>query len=154
MSVCYLFFHLHCKVSKKNLPLFFIDSSKNQAPCTVSKVEFGICLIIPDISLKISPVFHNAKASSMRCSTKWFFSKNDVMKYSSSAPVVKSGKHYIFKNLLKVALHYGYCLKNLTKFQNSNIGKDVSMTDFKGNYFLRILLDRCFSKAATQIYSF
>ena len=45
-----------------------------------------------EISLKFSPAFQNTEAASKRCSTKVVVQQNDMMKYSSSGPVVKSRK--------------------------------------------------------------
>ena len=67
------------------------------------KLELGICLIIPDVLLKFSPAFQETEEAFERCSTKVFVQQNDVMKYSSSAPVVKRRKT-LPANLLKIVL--------------------------------------------------
>ena len=54
------------------------------------KLELGICLIIPNVSLKFSPAFQNI-------SRKVVTHQNDVIKYSSSAPVLKKQDSVICK---------------------------------------------------------
>ena len=68
-------------------------------------LELGICLIIPDVSLKFSPPFQNIEAA-FRCPTKRAVQKNDMMKHSTFAPVVKNRKK-LHANLLKIVLSHG-----------------------------------------------
>ena len=53
-------------------------------------MALGIFLIISDVSVKFPPSFPNTEAAFNRCSTKIVAQQNYVMKYSSSAPLVKS----------------------------------------------------------------
>ena len=115
MNVYYSFFILDCNLSNKNL---FVEETlflqKIRPPVLVSyKLELKICLIILDVSQKFSSVCHNTEAAFRRCFTKLFVQQNDVMKYSSSAPVVKIRKA-LHTNLLKIAPHQTYFSKNLT----------------------------------------
>ena len=52
-------------------------------------MEIMIFLIILDISRKVSPAFQNTEAAFELCCTKVVGQLNGVMKYSSSAPMVK-----------------------------------------------------------------
>ena len=60
-----------------------------------------------------SQFFFNTGAAFERCSIKVVVSQNDVIKYSSSAPGVKSRKA-LHSNLLKIALHHRYFTNNVT----------------------------------------
>ena len=58
------------------LPLCFFKKS--------DKLEFRICLIIPDVSLKVSPDFQNSEAAFERCSTKIVVQQNDWVNMARS----------------------------------------------------------------------
>ena len=75
------------------------------------------------------------------------------MKYSSSAPVVKSRKP-LQANVLKIALHHRYFFKKLTTCLEQQDWKKISMATSEDNYILRTFLTGCFSKAAAKIVDF
>ena len=104
-----LFFFLECNVSNKNLP-FFLQKLRRSA-LVIYKLELRICLIIPNVSLNFFPIF--LETAFERCSIKAVVSQNDVIKYSSSAPGVKSRKA-LHANLLKIALYHWYFTNNVT----------------------------------------
>ena len=80
------------------------------------KLELEICLIIPDI-LRI---FRTQKEVSRRA--------NDIIIYSSSAPVVKSGKE-LNTNLLKILLRHRY-FKEFERPLRIAIFKNTSVWEF------------------------
>ena len=53
---------------------------------------------------------------------------------NGEAAVVKSRK-VLHANLIKIALHHRYFWNNLTKVQNSNIDKHITMVIYEDNYF-------------------
>ena len=98
-------------MSNKNLPFYFFVSLKNQTLCTrflltgpwnLSKY-FGC---FPEIFTR----FLEFEAAIERCTTKVVVQQNDVMKYSSSAPVVKNA-NTLHADLLKIKLHHRYFFK-------------------------------------------
>ena len=107
------FFFLDCNLSNKNL-VYSLLLQKIRLPVLVFyKLELEVSLIILDVSLKFSQSFQNIEAAFKKCSTKLVVQQNDVMKYSSSAPMVKTRKVFL-ANLLKIELHRWYFLKNFT----------------------------------------
>ena len=58
----------------------------------------------------------------------------DCTHQMEKAAVVKSRK-VLHANLIKIALHHRYFWNNLTKVQNSNIDKHITMVIYEENYF-------------------
>ena len=77
---------------------------------------------------------------------------NTVMKYSSSAAVVK-GWRFLHANLLKIAFHHRYFSKNSPQLQNSDIEKCILIAGSGDEFILETFLHDCFSSAAANIYS-
>ena len=129
-----------------------------------------------DVYLKFSPAFQDLEAAFERCFTEAVVQQNDVVKYSSSALMVKSRKA-LHANLLKFAIHFLALIRPLydlyfgaiiklkynkiskkkitgifrrirRQTENSNIEKYISMAAYDENYFLRTFLNGCFSMAA------
>ena len=117
------------------------------------KLELGICLIILDVSLNFSPVFQNIEAAFERCSTKVFVQQNNVMKYSSAAPVVKSRK-VVHANLLKIELHRNYFSKNLTSRSEQRYWKIYFDSCFRRQLLFENIPEWLLLKAAVKINSF
>ena len=78
---------------------------------------------------------------------------NAVMKYSFSAALVQSWST-LHENLQKVALQHGYFSKNSPQVQNSDTEKWILMAASEDEFILETFLHGCFSKAASNIYSF
>ena len=90
-------FFVDCNVLKKNLPIFCFFLKKIRLPALVSyKLELEVCLIIPNVSLKIFPAFQNIEqnieVAFERSLTKVVVQQNDTMKYTSATPMAKSSK--------------------------------------------------------------
>ena len=112
-------------------------------------MEIGIFLIILDISLKVSPAFQNTEADFELCCTKVVGQQNGVMKYSSSAPVVKQ-ENFTSKYTKISALSKVFFKEFDHNFRTATMKNTAS----EDNYFLKTFLNGCFSKAAAKIYSF
>ena len=96
-----------------------------------------------------SQFFLNTGAASKRCSIKAVVSQNDLIKYSSSAPGVKSRKA-LWANLLKIALPVIF-QKIWLQVQKGDIEKYISMAISEDIYFLRKFLNGCYSNATEKI---
>ena len=110
-------FFFDYNVLKKNLPIFCFFLKKIRLPALVSyKLELEVCLIIPNVSLKIFPAFQNIEqnieVAFERSFTKVVVQQNDTMKYTSATPMAKSRK-VLHANLQKKT-HHRHFSKNLT----------------------------------------
>ena len=140
MSVCYSFFSLAAIYRTKSYIFvsLFLQNIR-RALLVYKKLELVMCLIISDVFLKFSPAFQNTKTAF------------HVIKYSSSAPVVKSRKE-LHANLLELALHRIF-QKIWPQVQSSDFQKYILMAASENNCFLRTFLNDCFSRAAVKICS-
>ena len=137
--------------------MYLIVSSflqKIRRPVLISnKLELGICLIIQTVSYNFLQLFRTKNTAFESCSIKVVIQKNDVMKYSSSWPVVKRRKA-LYVNLLKITFHHRYFSKNLTSGSEEQYWKTHLDGYFWEQFFLRAFLNGCFLKVAGKRYIF
>ena len=125
-------------MSNKNLPFLFV-SSKDQTSCSsFLQTRTWNLSIYSGYFSKTFPTFQSTEAAFESYSTKVVVQQNDVIKYSSSAPVVKSRKA-LHANLFKTAFHHRYFLRNLTLWSNNDIDKYNSLATSDDNFFENIL---------------
>ena len=121
-------------MSNKNLPFLFV-SSKDQTSCSsFLQTRTWNLSIYSGYFSKTFPTFQSTEAAFESYSTKVVVQQNDVIKYSSSAPVVKSRKA-LHANLFKTVFHHRYFLRNLTLWSNNDIDKYNSLATSDDNFF-------------------
>ena len=106
--------------------------------------------------------FQNTEPGFQRSSTKVVVLQNALMQYNHSTRVVKSFKKYLMKafvfNKVTSLLKFHF-FSHITQIiwqvvQNSSIENHINIAASQDNYFLRILLNGCFSKIVVKIAHF